>query len=184
MNINVDLDLLKDTQMSADEFIALYLVYRKGYGYFDELNLIVDWKKLASNKYVELEHDDIQQHKVTQKFIDLFSSDFDSMFATLVATYPMKVNTNTGIRVLHAKDPNAKSNDKARNKYRKIVQSKAHVHKRIISLLNIQLKVESNNLAYMQNLETWINNHTWEKYENINENDAKDTNRPRITRSL
>ena len=34
MIINVDLNLLKDTQMSADEYIALYLVYRKGYGYF------------------------------------------------------------------------------------------------------------------------------------------------------
>jgi len=35
----------------------------------------------------------------------------------------------------------------------------------------------------MQNLETWINNHTWEKYENINENDKR-TVAQRITRSL
>ena len=183
MIINVDLNLLKDTQMSADEYIALYLVYRKGYGYFEELNLNVDWNKLETNGYVEL--DKLTNYwNIKQKFIDLFSTDFDSMFANLVSVYPMKVNTNTGIRILHAKDPNAKSNDKARNKYRKIVKGKAHVHKRIISLLHMQLKVERNNLAYMQNLETWINNHTWEKYENIDENDAKNTDRPRITRSL
>ena len=49
--------------------------------------------------------------------------------------------------------------------------------------LDTQLTMERNNLAYMQNLETWINNHTWEKYENLDENDTKQqTNR--ITRSL
>ena len=53
-----------------------------------------------------------------------------------------------------------------------------------MTLLDVQLTVEKNNLQYLQNLETWINNHTWEKYENITENDTKDNERPRITRSL
>ena len=43
--------------------------------------------------------------------------------------------------------------------------------------------MQADNLGYMQNLETWINNHTWEKYENLNENDGK-TSTKRITRSL
>ena len=50
--------------------------------------------------------------------------------------------------------------------------------------LNTQLKMEQDNLGFLQNLETWINNHTWEKYENLDENDTKDNTRPRITRSL
>ena len=44
--------------------------------------------------------------------------------------------------------------------------------------------MQEDSLGYMQNLETWINNHTWEKYENITEDDTKDKDRPRITRSL
>ena len=183
MIINIDLNLLKDTEMSADEFLALYLVYRKGYGYLYELNLNIDWIKLEINSYVKL-GEEIEDHSVRQEFIDLFIKDFDSMFAQLVSTYPMKVNTNNGVRILHANNPDAKSNDKARNKYRKLVEGKAHVHKRIMTLLDVQLQVERNNLAYIQNLETWINNHTWEKYENLTENDTKNNDRPRITRSL
>jgi len=183
MTINIDLNLLKDTKMSADEFLALYLVYRKGYGYLYELDLNIDWTKLEKDSYVKL-GETIEENTVRQEFIDLFIKDFDSMFAQLISTYPMKVSTNNGIRVLHASNPDAKSNDKARNKYRKLVDGKAHVHKRIMALLDVQLTVEKNNLQYLQNLETWINNHTWEKYENITENDTKDNERPRITRSL
>ena len=49
--------------------------------------------------------------------------------------------------------------------------------------LDNQLALERNKLGFLQNLETWINNYTWEKYENLNENDTKD-NTTRITRSL
>ena len=177
MNIELNLGLLEDTKLTADEFVALYLVYRKGYGYFDSLNLNIDWEDLQEKGYVKL-GENIGLHSVRQTFIDLFANDFDSMFAQLLSTYPMKVSTRTGIRILHAADPSAKSNLKAKNKYRKIVGSKAHIHKRIMLLL----RIDRDNLAYLQNLETWINNHTWEKYEDI---DEKDESQPqRITRSL
>ena len=104
--------------------------------------------------------------------------------AELVSTYPMKVLSGRGIRILHAKDPDAKANDKCRNRYKKIINNKPYKHKHIIKCLETQLKVERDNLGFLQNLETWINNHTWEKYENLDENDTKDTTRPRITRSL
>ena len=68
-------------------------------------------------------------------------------------------------------------------KYKKIVGDKLYKHKHIMKCLDTQLTIERHNLAYMQNLETWINNHTWEKYENLDENDTRqETNR--ITRSL
>ena len=58
----------------------------------------------------------------------------------------------------------------------------------ILLLLNgnpIQLEVEKDSLGYMQNLETWLNNHTWEKYEDINYDDTKSTEETqRITRQL
>ena len=106
------------------------------------------------------------------------------MFAELISTYPMKVmTTDRGVRVLHAKDPDSKANARCKAKYRKIVGDKLYKHKHIMKCLDTQLTMERNNLAYMQNLETWINNHTWEKYENLDENDTKQqTNR--ITRSL
>ena len=183
MNIELDLKLLEDTGLSADEYTALYLLYRRGYGYFDKLNLHFDWIILKTKGYVELSNDNILDYSVTDKFRDLFSSNFDNMFSDLISTYPMKVDTRTGVRILHAANPDAKSNLKAKNRYRKIVGKKAHIHQRIIMLLNKQLLIDRDNLAYLQNLETWINNHTWEKYEDIDYNDNTKQNQ-RITRSL
>ena len=175
MTIEIDLELLKTTNLSADEYIGLYLVFRKGYTYLDKLNLNIDWNNLETKGY-------IKDSVVTDKFKQLFYNNFDAMFDELMSIYPSKVESSNGVRVLHAVDPKAKSNLKARNRYKKVVGNKLHVHNRIIKLLKVQLNVQQDNLAYLQNLETWINNHTWEKYENIKENDR--TNTKRITRSL
>ena len=176
MTIEIDLELLKTTNLSPNEFIGLYLVFRKGYTYLEELNLNIDWTNLERKGYVK-------NKLVTDKFKSLFSNNFDLMFSELISVYPNKVSTSTGVRVLHAVDPKAKSNLKAKNRYKRIVSNRLHVHNRIMKLLKVQLKIQEDNLAYLQNLETWINNHTWEKYENLDENDTRKTT-TRITRSL
>jgi len=183
MTIELDLNMLKEVGMSPDDFTYLYLVYRKGQSYLPQLNLKPNLDRLQENSYVKL-GDSFEDHVVRHKFLDLFLADFDKMFNELTLTYPLKVNSDKGVRILHAKDPNAKSNKKAKIRYKRIVNGKPHVHRKIIACLNTQLKLERNNLAYLQNLETWINNHTWEKYENLDENDTRDKTKPRITRSL
>ena len=74
------------------------------------------------------------------------------------------------------------SNKKAKNKYKRIVSNKPHLHRYIVSCLKKQLGHQQDNLGYMQNFETWINNHTWEKYEDINP--AKNIGDGRQTRQL
>ena len=183
MNIEIDFEVLRQTEMSADDFVYLYIIYRKGYDYLNDLNLKPNLDKLQEKGYIQVGITS-DQHEIKQNFIDLFSSSFDQMFAELVNIYPMKVSSpGRGIRILHAKDPNAKANEKAKNRYKRIVGTKTYKHKHIVNCLNKQLVVEKDSLAYLQNLETWINNHTWEKYENLDENDTRETT-TRITRSL
>jgi len=186
MKIELDLKLLEEIELDANDYIALYLIWRKGYGYFEHISLNPDWGKLQQDGWIVLDLlDAITTYRVTDKFTDLFDCNFDAMFTELVATYPMKVASPTrGIRILHAKDPGSKSNLKAKKKYRKIVNNKKHKHKEIMLLLQKQLLVDQENLGYLQNLETWINNHTWEKYEEIDINDAKGTTKQRNTRLL
>ena len=50
--------------------------------------------------------------------------------------------------------------------------------------LDKQLLINKDNLGFLQNLEVWINNYTWEKYENLNEHATENKKQPRITRSL
>ena len=70
MTIEIDLELLKTTNLSPNEFIGLYLVFRKGYTYLEELNLNIDWTNLERKGYVKNE-------LVTDKFKSLFSNNFD-----------------------------------------------------------------------------------------------------------
>ena len=181
MQVQIDVNLLVENGISADDFLALYAIYRKGFKTLDKLKLNPNWDDLQSKGYVKL-GDSIEKHIIRQEFIDLFSSDFDQMFAELINTYPMKVSTNRGYRILHAADPNCKSNQKAKAKYSRIVGTKKFVHEKIIKLLKVQLRVERGRLEYMQQLEVWLNNHTWEKYINMDENAGQSENR--ITRRL
>ena len=181
MQVQIDVNLLVENGISADDFLALYAIYRKGFKTLDKLKLNPNWDDLQSKGYVKL-GDSVEKHIIRQEFIDLFSSDFDQMFADLISTYPMKVSTNRGYRILHAADPNCKSNQKAKAKYSRIVGTKKFVHEKIIKLLKVQLRVERGKLEYMQQLEVWLNNHTWEKYINMDENAGQSENR--ITRRL
>ena len=181
MQVQIDVNLLVESGISADDFLALYAIYRKGFKTLDKLKLNPNWDDLQSKGYVKL-GDSVEKHIIRQEFIDLFSSDFDQMFAELISTYPMKVSTNRGYTILHAADPNCKSNQKAKAKYSRIVGTKKFVHEKIIKLLKVQLRVERGKLEYMQQLEVWLNNHTWEKYINMDENAGQSENR--ITRRL
>jgi hypothetical protein len=182
MKVELDFEVLSQTDMSADDFIYLYIIYRKGYNYLRDLNLKPNLDQLQERGYVKL-GETPDQHAIRQSFIDLFVTDIDQMFAELCANYPMKVMVNGQVRVLHAKDPDAKTNEKAKKRYERAVGGKLYKHKHIINCLKTQLRVERNSLGYMQNLETWINNHTWEKYENLEENDTQQST-TRITRTL
>jgi hypothetical protein len=183
MKVDIDFEILKETGMSADDFLYLYILYKENYNYLSNLNLKPNLDQLQDAGYIKL-GETPDQHCIRQEFIDLFSSDFDQMFAELIGTYPLKVNApDRGVRVLHAKDPNATSNLKCKLRYKKIVGDKLYKHKKIMKCLDNQLRIERDSLGYLQNLETWINNHTWEKYENLDEDDTKE-NTTRITRSL
>ena len=184
MRLEIDFEVLKLTKMSADDYIYLYIIYRKGFNYLNILNLKPNLDKLKENGYIEI-GETPENHRVTQEFIDLFVSNFDQMFTDLVTKYPWKVSSpGRGVRVLHAVDPKAKSNIKARNRYKKIVDNKPILHKHIMQCLDRQLLVNKDNLGFLQNLEVWINNYTWEKYENLNDYATENEQKPRITRSL
>ena len=130
--------------------------------------------------YLEFSED---RYIVTNAYNSLFASDFDTMFTELIDIYPMKVTSNRGnVRILHANDPMAKANNKAKNKYKKITKNKKVMHEHIIKCLSVQLKTDD--LSYMQNLETWLNNHTWEKYEELNYDSKSKSKSQRITRQL
>ena len=59
----------------------------------------------------------------------------------------------------------ALSNDKAKKMYLSIVKNNKPLHDKIIKCVDIQ--VRTTDIGYLQNLETWIRQRTWEKYEDL-----------------
>lgn len=169
MKLEVDLKLLSETGLTPDDYVFLYIIWRKGFGYVDSVSFRIKATRLQDDGWITLNDErDHTKFIVQQKFKDLFVSDVDKMFEELVDLYPHKVLSSRGERILRAKDPNSMSNKKAKNKYKRIVLNKPYLHRYIVSCLKKQLAHEQDNLGYMQNFETWINNHTWEKYADIN----------------
>jgi len=181
MNIEINTDFLTAYGLSADDYLYLYIIQRNGYEYLQTLTLNPDIDSMIDKGYLKLSEG---KHVVTAAFKMLVTSNYDAMFTELIEAYPMKVQSpGRGVRILHAKDPKARANEKAKKRYKQIIKANKGKHDHIIKCLNIQLDVDKDNLGYLQNLETWLNNHTWEKYEDISY-ENKSTDSQRITRQL
>jgi len=172
MIIEIDLELIKEIGLTPNQYIYLHCKHKKHEYTVNNIQVPI----LINSKWLN------EDGTIGPQWLDLFASDFSDLFIELLNVYPAIVESpGRGKRVLHAKDPDAYTNMKSKNRYRKITGEKVTVHKEIIRLLKVQLQAEVDSIGYMQNLETWLNNHTWEKYVDIN---LEEKNDGRITRSL
>jgi len=182
MTVEINTNILEEFGITADDFLYLYLLHAKSYDCLERLNLNPDTESLQTKGLLKL-GEELQDHTVRQMFLDLFQTSFDQMWSELLSHFPLKVYNQGHMRVLRAKDAAAKANSKAKEKYRKIVGEDTAKHKEVIKgLINeLELRKSTNTLGWMQMLPTWINNYTWEKYEDIEDSSPNDT---RITRQL
>lgn len=100
-----------------------------------------------------------------QQALDLFKVEAkDKQFLEFWNTYPMKVPDGSGgYRILRSKSIETTLGKTVYKKYMKVISSPGE-HNRVIKGLNIQLQVQRAKLQFLQNIETYINQRTWEKY--------------------
>jgi hypothetical protein len=186
MVIEINTDKLLEMSLSADEFVYLTILNRGAIELFKEqpLNLNIDLEKLQTNGWVKLGEED--SVVLRDKFISSITGNFTRMWHDLLSRYPLKVTANGGVRILRAKEPDSKANEKAKGKYQKIVKEDIVKHNFIMQCLERELDIRrrGNSLGFMQMLETWLNNHSWEKYSDLSDTNSKSTESGRITRQL
>ena len=175
MNVEISTESLTNLCITADEYLYLYLLHRKAYDILPSLSLIVDEESLQTKGYLKLGQE-TSAHVVREPFYSHLESPFSQMWAELLAHFPLKV----GSRVLRAKDMNAKANEKPRIRYEKYLSGNVGKHKEVIKALQTELDMRrgDDSLKFMQQLTTWVNNHTWEKYIGL---DNEQTNTPTRT---
>jgi len=173
---------LKDFGITADEYLYLSLLHSGSHDVIDDLKLVVRLEVLQTKGLVKL-GEETKDHVVRAKFSAPNATPFDQMWADLLSHFPLKVYANGGVRPLRAKDPNAATNQRARKQYKKYIGGSVVKHKEVIRCLKVELdhRKKANNLGYMQMLSTWVNQHSWEKYQDLT--DSSDNER-RITREL
>ena len=109
------------------------------------------------------------------------------MWYELLSHFPLKVSSKGSLRILRARDSNAKANLKAKQKYKSIVGTDKTKHDRIVKCLDNELafRKQADSLGFMKMLQTWVNSYEWENYEDINgEAETTATSVRRITRKL
>ena len=181
MIIEIDTERLTTLDLTPNEYVYLSLLKS---GQLDSLKLNVDLELLQTNGWVKLGEDD--EVTLRDKFDLSTISDFDQMWHGLLSRFPLKVINQGQVRMLRAKDPDSKANAKSKAKYHKIVGTDKEKHDRVIKCLEreLDLRRKGNGLGYMQMLDTWINNHSWEKYTDTNDTTEPESNTGRITRAL
>lgn len=95
----------------------------------------------------------------------------DRKFKELYEAYPRQVpNGSGGYRVLRSKDVNSQDALSCKKKYVSIIKDDKNLHDQVMRGLKTELYMRKTSMTYMQNLQTWINQKSWEKYMDLDVN--------------
>lgn len=170
-NVSLDLDLLLKEGLSPTSYIWLYLLYKNDMRCYNEFHLNQKLlENLENRNYIKSISDN--KYKLDNKGLDLFEeSNIENKFLEFWELYPKEVPDGMGgIRILRTGSSKSKQSDICRDKYFRIIKNKPELHNHIIKCLKKQLEMEANKIKYMTGIEVWLNNHTWEKYEDLENN--------------
>jgi len=137
------------------------------------------FKRLLEDKFivqkVELNADGGEVYYVLgPEGLKLFEG--DDLFEEFFALYPSYVETGLGRRAISAKDPNSISGKATHDIWKRVTKNKPHLQRKIINCLKNELehRKTNNSMAYLQGIDTWLRQATWEKWDTVS--DEKNNN--------
>ena len=179
--VSIDFSCLQTNNITADLYILLFCRNHsncilppiiKSATLGDDYAL----EYLESEGFVKVTGD--KQFSLRQKAISLFeSTDSNKEWLEFLGKFPTKVsNGRGGTRALKVSNPDSKGNVTIKKKYLTLVKSSPNLHSTIIKVLEAEIKMRknSNDLQYMHNMETWLNQADYDKYAYLLEDTAND----------
>lgn len=158
MLIEIDDSALEDFDLTPDEYIYMYYLMQ---GIIPRCRFNLTIERLISEGYIT---NDGAKDELTDKgervFID---PEFETKLEEFWTTFPHTVPSPKGgaPRVLRTAELNASVGRAVRKKYKKLSKK----HDVIMRGLKYQLAHED--IRYLQQIETWLNSRTYEKYSNL-----------------
>ena len=173
MIVEVNTDYLLKSQLTANQYIMLHLLFEGKRNTLEQFMLMNDLQSEAEDLHkrgfiLNWSDDVIIDNLILSRdrCKELFDYQ-DSFFWELFSTYPIKVpNGDGGTRALRPTSLDAKQTKTLKKKYEKKVKKKDK-HEHIMRCLNAEMwmRRKRNTLAYMQKLETYLNQESWYNYE-------------------
>lgn len=171
MDISMNLESLISNNLSVNEYLYLYYLFLDDPDQMKDLyKLITEINEdiLQDKGFIKITEDEII---LRQKTLDMFSP--PELFYKFLSTFPIKTPSGrylspagtTGIAVTNLK-----------KKWKSTFKNKQNLEQKAIRVLEAELKwrKQSNNLEYIHNAETWLNQADFEKYEYLIEEEEKE----------
>jgi len=170
MELIINTDKLCELGIDANEYLLLYNLFT-GINSCNSYN-ITTINNLERLGFIKQMPDDTII--LRQSALDLFTlRDLEKSFLEFFNSFPMKVGNGAGSRPLRPKSSEAMSVKDTRKKYINIINKNPDLHEHILKVLNAQIDMlkKTNSLQYMNNIDTWLNQRVWEKYEYLLDED-------------
>jgi len=182
MVVEINVDSLFEERLSPSQYLLLFLCFEKKFNTVDkvihrgfitneELNELIE-KGFILQKNIDWS--EVESEKITfskKMLTDLFVSDVDAYFHELFSTFPIKVSSNRGMRMLRPQSSDAKETKECKAKYKKYLgtANQAAKHAHVMNCLNAELafRKQNNSLGFMRAFITWINKNEWLTYEHL-----------------
>ena len=165
LEVKLNLKLLVTKNLSPNQYLWLWIKFnnleglRSFFGISEE-----EIQDLETKGFIKQEEGS-EVYTLRTDALELFQEDdLETKFLEFYGTFPIKVPGRNGdYRVLRTKDHTSKSALDIKAKYLKLIK-KPGMHNVIMMGLHNQLRSQKNSLQYLQNIDTWLNQRTWEKF--------------------
>ena len=95
MKIEIDLRLLEQNHLSPDDYIFLYIIWRKAFGYIGSIPLRVNTQRLQDDKWIVIDKTGVhEQYIIQDKFLDLRCLYLSDISKYLISAKPSSKYSN------------------------------------------------------------------------------------------
>ena len=172
LRLIIDLTRVVANEITITEYLSLYYIRLVNAGedhklFFKSfLPSDKDYTYLGQKGFVVTSAFSKSQYELTDKGRKLFP-DIDNSFEEFYNMFPHKVPDSTGhYRPVSTKDITSVSAQATRKLWNRIIGSNPSLQDNIIEGLKKELKYRerSGTMMYLNNIDTWLRNYTWEKW--------------------
>lgn len=156
---------VKESGVTLAEYLALAMIYHNA----KEVGIAIQdfvYEDLLKKNFIKID-EVTQTWTLDEKGREIFEPT-NNNYERFITTFPTRVKNPSGeTRVLSPASISSQSAKKLYRKWKTVTKGKNSYQQHIIRCLEEEVKYRErmNSLYWMRNIETWLDNFTWEDYE-------------------